>query len=325
MANETTSTVNSTRALSYVLGTRALPPNKADIVAVQLCNDDDINGAPSMVKQYAVESDLAAASAGTEGTAIATNTSLSFGSALSGTVVEGALIMSTITDRSIEVMFPGMANVGQLMQSGSFDQQLAAIQPSVDRMAGACFEKMEADTVALLTGLSNSVGTSGVDMSVADAFSAIFTYNTLEAVTRETAWLLTPTQLDDLMRDLAVAGGGLGGGVWFNQADASFLAANQLPKNGFMGTFLGRPIYVYSHSLRVTSDAAANVNGALIAIGRGTPEDGQLGAFGLIRRGGLKVRLDYRGDERGVKAVVSLEYVPIEVRDGHGVRIRTDA
>lgn len=325
MANETTSSTNSTRALSYVLGRRALPPNKADIVAVQLCNDDDINGAPSMVKQYAVESDLAAASAGTEGTAISTNTSLGFGSALQGTVVEGALIMATITDRSVEVMFPGMSNVDDLMQRGTFDQQLAVLQPSIDRLSGACFEKMEADVVALLTGLSNSVGTTGVDFSVNDAFSAIFTYNTLEAVTRETAWLLATTQLDDLMRDVAVVGGGLGGGVWFQQADASFLAANQLPHNGFSGTFLGRPIYTYSHSLRVLSDTSANVNGALLAVGRGTPEDGQLGAFGLVRRGGLKVRLDYRGDERGCKAIVSLEYVALEVRDGHGVRIKTDA
>jgi hypothetical protein len=328
MANETTSSTVSTRALSYVLGAEALPANIADLVAIQLCNDDDINGQPSMVKQYAVESDLGAASAGTEGTAIATNTALSYGSAITGTVVEGALVMSTITDRSVEVQFPGGMDIHDLMQRGSFDQQLAALQPSVNRLGGMCFEKMESDVVALLTGLSTSVGTTGVDFTVDDAFTALFTYDTLEAVNRNNAWLLTSVQMNDLRRDLAVAGGGLGGAVWFQQADASILANGTLPKNGYKGTFMGRPVYQYSHSLRVLSDTSANVNGGLIAIGSGAPDVGggaNLGAFGLIRRGGLKVRLDYRGDERGCKVVVSLEYVAIEVRDSHGVRIKTDA
>lgn len=325
MANETTSTTNATRQLSYVLGRRALPPNKADIVAAFLCNDDDIAGQPSFVKQYAVESDLAAASAGTEGTAISTNVSLGYGSAIQGTVVEGALIRATVTDRSTKVAFPGMTGVEDVMQRGTFEQKAQLLQPQINRLSGACWEKLEADVTALVTGLSNSVGTSGVDFSVADAFTAIFTYDTLEAVTRECAWLLTSVQMDDLRRDLAIVGGGLGGGVWFQAADVEFLKARELPHNGFMGTFMGRPIYQYSHSLRVLSDSSANVNGALLAIGRGTPEDGQLGAFGIVRSGGLIVRLEESAAERGVICVVSLEYVAIEVRDGHGVRIKTDA
>ncbi len=325
MASETTSTTVATASLSYVLGSRALPPNKADIVIAQLCNMDDIDGLPSMVKQYAVESDLSAASAGTEGTAFSTNTSLGYGSAIQGTVVEGALIRATITDTAVGVKFPGIANVYELLSRGTFEQQLAALQPQIDRMAGACFEKMEADIVALFQGLSNSAGTTLQPFSVSDAFTALFTYDTLEGVTRETAWGLTSRQVDHLRRDIALTGGGLGGGVWFQQADSAFLAARSLPHNGFIGTFMGRPIYQYSHSLRSLSDTNNNVNGGLIAIGRGTPEDGQLGAFAVVARGGLKVRLEPSAAERGTIAVVSLEYVAIEVRDGHGVRIRTAA
>ena len=325
MANETTSTSYSTRALSYVLSEEALPANIADIVVTPLCNDDDIDGAPSNVKQYAVYSDLGAAAAGTEGTAITTNTTLSMASALSGTVVEGALVRSVVTDRAIAVKFPGMAGVAELMQRGTFDQHRAALQEEVNRLSGMCLEKMETDVVALLTGLSTSVGTSGVDFSVADAFTAIYTFDTLEPVTRDSAWVLAPNQVDELRRDLAVAGGGLGGAVWFNQADASFLQARGLPANGFIGSFLGRPIYQYAHSLRELSDSSANVNGALIAIGKGSPETGVLGAFGIIRKGGLKVRLELSAENRGMIVVVGLEYVALEVRDTHGVRIRTDA
>lgn len=325
MANETTSTTYSTRTLSYVLGEEALPPNLADIVATALCNDDDIDGAPSHVKQYAVMNDLNAATGGTEGTQITTNTALSMASAIQATVVEGALVRSVVTDRALSVKFPGFPGIEALIDGGDLAAQRRALQEEVNRLAQMCVEKMEADVVALVTGLSTSVGTSGVDFSVADAFTAVFTYDTLEPVTRQAAWLLCPTQVDDLRRDLAVAGGGLGGSVWFSQADASFLQTNQLPKNGFIGTFLGRPIYQYAHSLRVLSDTNANVNGALMAIGRGTPETGQLGAFCITRKGGLKVRIDKSAADRGAILVVSLEFVAFEIRDSHGVRIRTDA
>lgn len=326
MAQETTSTTYSTRNLSYILGEEALPPNLADIVATALCNDDDIDGEPSNVKQYAVMSDLNAATAGTEGTAITTNQAMSMGSAISGTVVEGALVRAVITDRAISSRFPGISGIDELISSNDIATQRRVLQEEVNRLAQMCIEKMEADVLALLTGLSTSVGTSGVDFSVADAFTALYTYDTLEPVTREAAWLLTANQVDELRRDLAVVGGGLGGGVWFSQADASFLATRQLPKNGFIGTFMGRPIYQYAHSLRVLSDTSANVNGGLLAIGRGKPDGmGQLGAFGIIRKGGLKVRIDKSAQDRGAILVVSLEFVAIEVRDSHGVRVRTDA
>lgn len=324
MASETTSTTVATNKLSYMLPSRVLPPNAASIVAVQLFNDHDIAGMPTSTMQYPVLSDLAAASAGTEGTEITTNTELGYGSAIQGTPVEGALIRAVITDRSIEVAFPGMSGAEDLLMRGSFEQQMAAVMPQVTRMAGACLEKKEADGLALLTGLSNSVGTSGADLTIDDVFSAIYTYDTLEGVTGDNVWLFTPNQVDELRRAIAVAGGGLGGAVWSN-LDSSFIEARNLPVNGLAGGLMGRPVYQYSHSLRVLSDTGANVNGGLIARGIGNPTDGQLGAFGFVRNGGLKVRLQYKPELRGILAVVSLEYAAIELRDAHGVRIRTDA
>lgn len=328
MALETTSTTVATRLLSYVLGSEALPPNNADLVAMFLCNDDDIEGLPSKVKQYTPETDLGAASAGTEGTAISTNTALGYDTAIQGTVVEGALVRAIVTDQAVSEKFPGMSGVEELLQTGDINQWRVVFEHEIARLSRMCWEKLEADVVALVTGLSNSVGTSGVDFSVADAFTAILTYDTLEPVTRDAVWLLTPQQVHDLRTDLAVAGGGFGGSVWFQQADAGFLAATSLPKNGLIGTFLGRAIYQYAHSLRVLSDTSANVNGALMARGVGAPDSptGQLGAFGIVRRGLTpKVRMIYDPDLRGMKMTVALEYVAIEVRDTHGVRIRTDA
>jgi hypothetical protein len=325
MAAETTSTTVATNKLSYMLSRRALPANLAKIVFTPLCNDDDIAGEPTSTRQYPVLSDLGAASAGTEGTAITTNTELGYGSAIQGTPVEGALVRATVTDRSVEVAYPGMAGVTDLVQRGTFDQQMAMFMPHLNRLAGMCIEKKEADGLAKLTGFSSSVGTSGADFTADDAFTAIYTFATLEGNNSNNAWLLTPNQATELRRDVALTGGGLGGGVWFGQADASFMNGRSLSVNGLQGTFMGRPLYEYSHSLRVLSDTNANVNGALIAIGSGRPDEGQLGGVGFVRNGGLKVRIEPSAEARGSILVVSLEYVAVEVADAHGVRIRTGA
>lgn len=325
MANETTSTTEATNKLSYMLARKALPPNAAHLVLIPLCNDDDIAGEPTNVRQYPVLSDLGAASAGTEGTAISTNTALAYASAISGTVVEGALVMSTVTDRAKEVRFPGMANVDEIIARAGYDQAMQFFMPEVSRHLGMCLEKKEADGLALLSSLSTSVGTSGQDFDVDDAFAAVYTYDTLEGLHGDNLWMLTPNQVDELLRSIATAGGGLGGGVWFQQADAQFVNSRNLPTGGLVGTFLNRPLYKYAHSLRVLSDTNANVNGGLIARGVGTPDGGQLGAFGYVRNGGFKVRIQPEAKERGTVIVSALEYVAVEVRDAHGVRIRTGA
>lgn len=327
MANETTPTSYATRQLSYVLSAGALPANLPDLVLHQLANDIDATGEPSLVVQVPVHSDLGAAAAGAYGTAITTNTELTHGSAIQFTIVEGALVRGLVLDASIEVKFPGMSGIEMLMQEGSFDQKVGALQEEVSRLASMCLEKYEDDHANLTTGFSNSAGTSATPLSVDDLLSAVYTYDTLEGITRETAWFLWPVQVRDLRKNLLTDGGGLGGAAW---ADVSkdFIDAAQLPTNGLLGRFLSRPLYQGAHSLRTLSDTNANVNGALIAIGRGDPrpgKGGQLGAIAHARRGWLKTRLDYSAADRGMIVVCSLEYVAGEIRDEHGVRIRTKA
>ena len=80
--------------------------------------------------------------------------------------------------------------------------------------------------------------------------------------------------------------------------------------------------------MRTLSDTNANVNGALLAIGRGDPrpgKGGQLGAIVHARRGFIKTRLDYSAADRGMIVVVAMEYVAAEVRDEHIVRIKSKA
>ena len=327
MANETTSSVYSTHSLSYILGENAVPANLPSMVVSRLANEVDIDGQPSNTFQVAVHADLPAATSGTEGTAITSNTALSYAAAIQGAVVEGALVRAVVTDNAVASKFPGLAGVSDAMQTLPFEQKLAVLQPEVDRLAAMCMEKYEDDHCNLLSGFSNGVGTSGSDLSTADIFSAIYTYDTLDASNQNRALVLTPNQVDELRRDLAVTSGGLGGSLWSAQIDASIFGAGGIPENGLIGSFMGIPVYQYSHSLRTLENSGADVAGALIAIGSGDPTvaGNPVGALMAVRKGGLKVRLEQSAAERGTIVVVSMEYVAVELKDAHGVSIITDA
>jgi hypothetical protein len=327
MANETTSTTYSTHSLSYILGENAVPANLPSMVVSRLANEVDIDGQPSNTFQVAVHSDLGAASGGTEGTAITSNTALSYASAIQGAVVEGALVRAVVTDNAVASKFPGLAGVSDAMQTLPFEQKLAVLQPEVDRLAAMCMEKYEDDHCNLLGGFSNTAGSTGVDLSTADIFSAIYTFDTLDASNQNRALVLTPNQVDELRRDLAVTSGGVGGSLWTSQIDASIFGAAGIPENGLIGSFMGIPCYQYSHSLRTLVNTNADVAGALLAIGSGDPTQAgnPVGALMSVRKGGLKVRLEQSAAERGTIVVVSMEYVAVELKDTHGVSIISDA
>lgn len=331
MANEYTPTVNATAQLAAAVSSAFAPPNKADIVLSPLCSSIDASGFPSLVIKIPNPSDMTAASSATYGTALSSNDDLAFGTASSMTIVEGAAARGIILDTSVSIQLPGMGSVDQLMQEGSLQQRVAVLGPEINRLAAACIEKFEADHCALTTSPSNSVGTTLTALTVEDLFSAIYTFDTLESPTRETAFLLWPVQVRDLATNLAVAGGGLGGAVWGN-LDTSVLSAQALPANGAKGSFLGRPVYQGSHSLRTLSDTNGNVNGMLFAVGRGDPfkPGAQYGYIcNAIRPSAagapFVVRLINDPDQRGTKVTVVMEYNAIEFRDTMAVRIKTKA
>lgn len=328
MAGETTPTTTADRQLAALLTAQALKAGLPNIVLSPLCNSDDILGGASLVKKYAVEQDDGIASSATYGTALSSNNEFDYATAISITVTEGAAVLGEILDTAVEVKFPGMGNVTNIMANGSTEQKVAVLADEARRSVAMCMEKFEKDHCDLLDNFSNSVdgsGVSGGQLTVADIFSAIYTYDSQENITSETALFLWPVQVRDLRLDLAASGGGMGGSVWVQQADASFLRSAGLPANGFLGSFLGRPLYQGSHSLRNLSDTNANVNGGLIAIGRGAPDSGQLGALAHVTRGGPRFRVTQDAKVRGAIVSTVMEYGVAEIRDSHGIRIRSRA
>jgi hypothetical protein len=328
MANETTSTTYSDNSLAYALGERVLSANLPKIVVTGLCNEIDMSGEGSDTARINSHTDLGAASAGTEGTEFTTNEELALATAVDFVVAEAAAIQrAVITNFGLETKYPGVADVWRALQEGSIDQKLQILAEEADRMGFACVEKREDDLASLLDGFSNTVGSTGVDLTVTNMIAAQYTLKTLEPLHEDWVFVLTPNQIQELQLEIGVTGGGLGGSVWTGPADASFFNFRpDMPRNGFRGSFMNIPVYEYAHSLRELMNGTDDVAGALMLRGSGDPrKGGQPGGLALATRGFLKYHLEYSAGHRGVIFVVTSDHKAGEVRDTFGVTIVSDA
>lgn len=328
MANETTSTTYSDASLAYALGSRVLEAQLPKVVVSALINQVDIAGLGTDTIRFNSNTDLGVAGAGTEGTEFTTNEAFALETPVDVVVAEAAAIQrGLITNFALETRFPGMGDVWRALQEAPLDQKLSICGYEADRASFPCIEKREDDVCNLLDGFSNSVGTSGVDITVTNMIAAQFTLKTLEPTHEDWVYVLTPNQIQELQLEIGVTGGGLGGSVWTNAGDLSFFNFRpDMPRNGYRGSFMGIPVYEYAHSLRTTANAGADICGALMCRGVGNPnEGGQLGAMVMVTRGFLKYHLEYSAGHRGVILVVTSDHKAAELRNNHGVSIITDA
>lgn len=328
MGNETTSTTFDSHILAYTLGERILGANLPKWVVMGLVNELEQAGTGSDTARINQWGDLGVAGAGTEGTEFTTNEAVALATAVDLQVAEAAAIQrAVVTNFALEMKYPGLPDVSRLLQDGTLEQKIAVLGPVADPMMAACLEKREDDLCNLLGGFANTVGTSGADITVSNMIAAQYTIKTLETLHEDFVYVLTPNQIQELQLELGVTNGGAGGALWSGPADASFFNFRpDMPRNGFRGSFMGIPVYEYSHSLRTTANADADVCGALMCRGVGDPRfGGKLGAIGLAQNGFLKFHIEYSAGYRGIVVVITSDHKALEVRDTHGVSIITDA
>lgn len=333
MSNETTSTSWSSLRVTEILGSLPLPANLPKIVALNLVNRDSIAGMPGLTKKYPVHQDDGAASAATEGTDITANNEFDMAAAVTVAVSEQAAVRAEITDVALERRYPGMGGVAGLVQRADPQEILGALGPFAGRMQAMLLEKAEDDVTNLFDNFSNTAGSTGQDLTVSNLMTAIYTLKTLEPNGAPEDWCfcLTPNQLHEARLELGVTNGGLGGSVWFQQADVSFFNFRpDLPRNGFQGSFLGIPVYEYSHSLRnLEANAGADVSGVLMVRGVGAPDEpgGQVGAISFVegRDPPISYYAELDASLRSIQLVATYVYNVAEIKDTHGVSIITDA
>lgn len=331
MANETLQAAwnnDDGMQLSEILGTVPLPANLPKIVAFHLVNHDSIAGQPTETKRYPKFSDLGAAAAVAEGTDASTNTALGMAADIDITVAENAVVKSTISDRALERVMPGRSGVPALIQSQDPAAIVAALGPQAQRHMAMCMEKVEDDITNLFDGLSNTVGGgAAVDLRVSDLLDAVYTYKTLDPMSEQTGFILTTNQMHEIRKELMTTGGGLAGAVWSSADVSGFLGLNpDAPRNGFQGTFLGRPVYEYAHSLRdEVSSAGWGMYGVLANGGAPDVLNAVVSPFTFLEgRPGFTHYIDFDASNRWFELVTILVYGTGELKDDAAVGITSD-
>lgn len=179
------------------------------------------------------------------------------------------------------------------------------------------------DICALFAGLSNSVGSTGVDATVANMLAAQVGIRTRGWRAKDgVVYVLDIVTADDIEAQL-ISG---------NAAQAVFAAAadrllgyaptaNHGLDNGHIMNFRGYP--VWATGLTDTANAGADVVSSCFT--PAGPQNNPSATFGLVWKRLFRLEFDRDISKRTTKAVLTVRCAPFELTDGSGTKLVTDA
>lgn len=235
------------------------------------------------------------------------------GSSTSNTALTDGSATATIARQALQYQMSDLA--GMVGANGLDPVRLAA------SMVGSASMRFTTMIAALASGFSQSVGSTGVDMSVDDFFDADIALS-LNSNPAQRLCMLHPRQVADLRTSLRAEGGA----IQFMAATAEMLMAKG---PGFVGSFLG--VDIFQSSKIATANAGADRAGMMFCRGAMVYADGTprsiVGAGGVIQPAGSKIVVEFERDAAGaLTKVVGNYYVGVaENQDLMGVGIVTDA
>ena len=325
----TTTTVAANVIQNEVLR-EALNPLGPKSVYLPFCSVDNIDGEPSLSVEYPKKSDLGPAAAGTEGVDFTSTTTLGYGTTVTVTPTEAAVARADITTRAARRKMPGetMQAFTTRIMSGDFTGLLGLLEEEVGRLSPMLQEKAEVDVEAALDDFTDSVGSTGVDITFANLVDAIAALEGNEPEHENFAWFWD-REITRIIRTLMTSGANnalsaaFGGG----QGDVGIINfAQDNSRTGFKGSFLGIPVYQMSPSTNPLPNGGADVAGALVAWGSGRPGNGgQNGATVFVEGHAPTVLVDVDPSARTIELITLWEYAVAELRDEHGVTLICDA
>jgi hypothetical protein len=240
----------------------------------------------------------------TEGTALS-NAALTTGSV---TVTVGEYgIMHTVTD-----------NIGEDSAiAGAFMAQMAMNAARIIQSA------IEVDACALFAGLSNSVGSTGVNITIAQAVSMLDGIRNRGFHPGDGIAFVWDNQTWGDLRDLLIATS-TSMAVYASTADR-LLGVSPTQDNGLLtglvGSFLGQPSWVTGQT--PTANSAADVVSA--AFCATSPSNDPVATFGFADKRPLRLETQRYPEGRGEKFVWSRRCGVFESLDGSGTKAVTDA
>jgi hypothetical protein len=338
MALETLSGTLAALTATEILARQSILANLPRLVLSSLVHRDALTTERSNQKRYTVESDLGAASAGIEGVDLTPTVQIGMSTSVNVSISEGVADMARISENAISTALGiDMDQVQAIIEGGTVEQFRTLLAPFVQRLIPRGLQKIEADLLAHLASLTNTVGTSGSDFTIAQMLGAQFEYRSnqpLRPIT-EAKYLLTENQANEINIEALATSGGVSGALWNTQARFSMsdrqANAEMVQAQGYLGEFLGYPVHAYDSELNVTANGGADVVGAFGVLGdpNRAPDDpalgGRPGAIVLLNRGSLKVRFAPHLTGRSADLVMNAHYGTGLIVNTGAVGIVTDA
>jgi hypothetical protein len=181
----------------------------------------------------------------------------------------------------------------------------------------------EDDMLALLASLSNTVGTTTADLTIAQALAAQVNIRKRGVRAPDgVVYVLDEQQVDDL--EAAMIATAANQAAYVMAADKLLgidRTANNGMGNGHVFNFRGYP--VYSTGLTDTANAGADVVGACFV--PSTPANDRYATFGWVDKRPFRVETERDASLRGDEVVFSMRRGVAEITDASGTAIITDA
>jgi hypothetical protein len=338
MANENTRGNLAAWLATEILSARFIKAHLPRLVLLSMIHIDSQPEAQSSTKKYRTRTDPGVASGGVEGVALTNTYQIATGTSVSVTASEGVADMMEISVQAVaEVLGLSLEKVRDIMLNGNTSQYESILATFVSDLVFRGMRKLESDALALLSGISTTVGSTGVDNSIAVMLAARYQFRLNQPLrpVSEAKYLLCENQANEVDTEAVATSGGVQGAIWGN-GKANYDMANKqdgrFEQNGYLGTFLNYPVHTIDDELKVTANAGADVIGAFgvfAAPGQGDPMapelDGRPGAFCMFERAPLKVFYASHFEGRSAKIQSNANYGMVELVDKNLVGIVTDA
>jgi hypothetical protein len=238
--------------------------------------------------------------------------SVADGSAVSNTALTESGVNVTVARHALQYSISDLANLT--------DSVGLNVQRLAESMVGSTLMTFQSLLCNVIDDFTTTVGTSGVDMSVDDFYSAQFAL-TLASVQGPYICILHPRQLADFQASLRAEAG-----------PSQFVAATQEMLNihgpGLAGIFNG--VQIFASSKVVSANAGADRAGAMFGYGAIAMAEGSpyaiTGAGGIVQPAGTPLVVEFERDaSSALTKIVGNYYAGVaKVQDGMGVSIITD-
>ena len=319
MANEiTTTTMNDVTNSALVEPVIILALSEQPGIAVQSCREFSAIGKPTNALTIPTQTSYWG-SANDDGAGVDTEFDGTQATALSNTAVSTGAV--TLTAAEYGVAHQVTDNVGE----DSAIDALELMNLFTGQMLKVLQLALDDDFCALFASLSNSVGTTTVDLSVANMIAAFSGIRTRGTIADATVYVLDTQQAEDL--DTAISAGNAAAAVFALSADR-LIGYAPTPDHGIapgrkMASFRGFPVYVTG--LTDTANAAADVVGACYCPTSAFNDSTGATTFGLVWKRLPKFETQRQAKSRGTDLVMTMRAGVAELQDGSGTKIVTDA